>query len=90
MEFDFIVESWGMSSGEALFLAFNNQHDDLQSLLHFDRHLRKAYNDHEIPLILRRHSEVLGCSILEYLVNTPDSGKLVMARLKAAAKTGSS
>lgn len=81
MQMDFLIETWRIGLGEAIMLSENNKEDRMQALMHLDRFLRKAYAEHEIPVILRRHSRILGCSILDFLLNNRSSARILRERL---------
>lgn len=81
MQMDLIVDTWRLGLGEVLMMAESNKDDKMQGILQLNRFLHKAYADHEIPLIIRRHSPILGCSILEYILSRKNSGALIMKML---------
>ena len=81
MQIDLVVETWRLGLGEVVMMTESNKGDNMQSILKLDRFLHKAYPEHEIPLIIRRHSPILGCSILDYLVSRENSGKLILKML---------
>lgn len=82
MQLEWLAENWRMGMGDLIMLAHNNKEDKMQAVLHLDRYLRKIYSSHEIPMILRRHSPVLGSSIIDFLIHNNNSAPILMDRLR--------
>lgn len=89
MQLELIMEDWRMDTGSKIMLALNNRSEEAQqSILRLDRSLKKAYAEHEIPVILRRHSPILGCSMLDYLIGVENSAQVLMSRLTYESRKG--
>lgn len=81
MQIDLIAQTWRLGLGEKVLMSENNKEDRMQSIIHLDRFLRRAYPEHEIPVILRRHSPILGSNIIDFIVQKRNSGILIMNEL---------
>lgn len=79
-----IFESWDIHDDEDTIMDVIYNHDtDLSynSLGSLGNALKKAYHPYEIPNLVRAHSDVLGCSILDYLSLVEEGATYIMEEI---------
>ena len=81
-----IEKNWNLDINELSWIVSKNIFDQMQSLMQFDRFLRKAYPENEIGVVIRKYSPLLGGSILEYLMNVNNSAYILIKELEKTAK----
>lgn len=80
MLINLILSQWELQDKEAAIMRgiiHNHANDDMQ-LWSLHRLLDSIYASHELPLILRRHSNKLGMSMLEFLAQNEAGASLLL------------
>ena len=68
MNLKLLYQEWGIDHDIATMLNVTQMHRGATThLFHLGRILNKAYSPKEVPDILKRHSEVLGGSMINYM-----------------------
>ena len=67
-----LYESWGINNNPSLALHIRHQHRNQYTyLFKLDLILHKGHTKEEVPHILNKHSDVLGCTMLQYMAEVP-------------------
>ena len=75
-----IFDEWAMTMGELplMYDIADNHADDMHVLFGLNRVLKKMYDDHELPLIVRRYSPKLGANMLEFLARNRNGASVII------------
>ena len=83
MDLALMYDSWGITSNRAVMMNITDRHrEDTSSLQRLNRILCQIFHSTEIPDILRKHSPLLGTSMLQYLCMTTYAAGYIIRALE--------